>query len=257
MTTALAIKCKDGIVLASDSQGTQYNSIKSSIDKVFEINKNMGIVGAGENAWTTYFVENFKTYKKCEKCETERELTNYLYDYILEVHQDKNKPKSVLIKDSISTVDFNPEILWGTKLKDDEFYIHCIRFSNEFRLINENPIVDLIYESKVLGSGASYAILAIETIREDLASTGIKLSDLPIKINVGIAMHIISQANKSDLGSSGYIQIGIIDNTGFSKIHANNQPDYYYKAIKCLSELSGMDEIMIKESLPVSVITLL
>lgn len=76
MTTALAIKCKDGIILASDSQGTQHNSIKMSIDKIFKIDKYMGLVDAQKDEWTRYVVEHFK--KIPEKYETEKELTDCL-----------------------------------------------------------------------------------------------------------------------------------------------------------------------------------
>ncbi len=60
MTTGIAIKCSDGIVLASDSQGTQ-SPIKKHIRKIFNLNKNIGIVGAGHDEDITYLVNYFET----------------------------------------------------------------------------------------------------------------------------------------------------------------------------------------------------
>jgi 20S proteasome alpha/beta subunit len=256
MTTALAIKCNDGIILASDSQGTYQNTIKLCIYKVFEINKNIGLVGAGNDEHTRYFVDNYKKISK--NYETEIELTTFLRDYIDSLHKEINKPvTSIHDKVSNSPSSFKPELLIGTKLKDDEFYIHHIQFVDEIGLPNLKPIVEIKHEFEVIGSGSYWAIPAIGTISKDLASINKNLSDLPIEINVGIAMHAISQAKESDLGSGGDTQIRIIDNNGFSKINVNNQSDRYYKAIKCLSELLGKDESSIKESLPVSITTLL
>jgi 20S proteasome alpha/beta subunit len=255
MTTALAIKCKDGIVLASDSQGTYRNTIKICIDKVFGINKNMGLVGAGNDEDTKYFVDHYKKISKNH--ETEIELTTYLRDCIDKLHKEINKPVTSIHEVSNIYSGFKPELLIGTKLKDDGFYIHYIQFVEDIGLPNLKPIVKIKHEYEVIGSGSYWAIPAIETISKDLVSINKNLSDLPIETNVGIAMHAISQAKKFDLGSGGDIQIGVIDNTGFSKIHTNNQPDYYYKAIKCLSELLGIDETKITESLSVSITTLL
>jgi 20S proteasome alpha/beta subunit len=36
MTTALAIKCRDSIVLARDTQGTQNGVLKTIVEKVFK-----------------------------------------------------------------------------------------------------------------------------------------------------------------------------------------------------------------------------
>ena len=83
-----------------------------------------------------------------------------------------------------------------------------------------------------------------------------KISELPIEINVGIAMYAIGQSKKSDLYSGGDTQIGIIDINGFRKI-IDDQPTYYYKTITCLSELLKEDESEIKEFPPVSVTKLL
>ena len=49
MTTVIAIKCKDGIVIASDTQGTS-NTIKLKAKKIYGINKFIGLDGAGDSS---------------------------------------------------------------------------------------------------------------------------------------------------------------------------------------------------------------
>lgn len=48
MTTALAIKCKEGIILASDSQGSTIKN-KSSVKKTYKINDSPGFIGSGDH----------------------------------------------------------------------------------------------------------------------------------------------------------------------------------------------------------------
>ena len=70
-------------------------------------------------------------------------------------------------------------------------------------------------------------------------------------------MHIVSQVKKFDLYCGDDTQIGIVDNEGFRMTSVEEQPQYYYKMIKYLSELLTEKEDKIKESLPVSITKLL
>lgn len=56
MTTVIAIKCKDGIVIARDSQGTS-NTIKLKSKKIYGINKFIGLGGAGDSSQIKYVVK--------------------------------------------------------------------------------------------------------------------------------------------------------------------------------------------------------
>jgi 20S proteasome alpha/beta subunit len=87
MTTGIAIKCKDGIVLASDSQGTINDSMKKTIDKVFEIKIYMGLVGARKDHHVRELVRYFENIPVNYK--TEIELTNYLYKNVFELCEKK------------------------------------------------------------------------------------------------------------------------------------------------------------------------
>ena len=77
--------------------------------------------------------------------------------------------------------------------------------------------MQLIYEYDIMGSGSPVAIGSMEKIHDKLKTVDKRILELPIDVNIGIAIHVISQAKESDLFSGGNTQIGIIDNEGFKK----------------------------------------
>ncbi len=244
------------LYFTSDSQGTTSDT-KKSIDKIFQINKSVGLVGAHSDAWTNLVVNHLKNMP--EKYENEQKLTDYLHKHFCELHKEQNKPEPVVINmDLINSLNFRPEIFISTKLKDDEFYIHHIGFRSVYEtLIRDIPTIDQIYEYEAMGSGSPRAISSMEDVKNRLKKSNNKISELPIEINIGIAMHAISKAIESDLFSGGDIQIGIADKKGFRKISIDEQLAFYYKAIKDLETLFGEDETEIKKLLPVKIIKLL
>lgn len=59
MTTVISIKFKDGIILASDSQGTT-SKVKTTIKKVFNIDSHAGIGASGDSSRIELFVDELK-----------------------------------------------------------------------------------------------------------------------------------------------------------------------------------------------------
>lgn len=260
MSTAIAIKSKDGIVLASDSQGTIHDRKKITVEKVFKINKNIGLVGAGRDHQIGELVRHFQGIQ--EEYENEKKLTDCLNQYLFKLHEEKNNQEYAKI--DLSSLDdtlyFSPEVLMGIKLKDDMFYLYHGQFgilegSFKRRSISKIYVID---EYHTIGSGFVTARDFIEHVDNTyIKKLDKKISELPVEVNVGIAMYVICQAKKSDLYSGGDTQIGIVDNNEFRIISVDEQPKYYYKMITCLSELLKEKEDKIKESLPVSITKLL
>ncbi|MGD9535257.1 MAG: hypothetical protein AB7V56_15995 [Candidatus Nitrosocosmicus sp.] len=58
----MSIKSKDGIVLASDSQGTSLK-IKTTIKKIFQINNHIGLGASGDSSQIELFVDELKTLR--------------------------------------------------------------------------------------------------------------------------------------------------------------------------------------------------
>jgi hypothetical protein len=195
------------------------------------------------------------------KYETEKELTNYLYKNIFELCEKKFNPEDTRIDlDLEDDLYFAPEVLIGTKLKDGKFYIHHGKFNIQSGKLRNRSVSSnyLVYDYDVMGTGSGIAFKSLEQVNDiSIKKLNKKISELPVEINVGIAMYVISQSKEYDLYSGGDTQIGIIDNDEFRKISVDEQPQYYYKMITYLSELLKEDECKIKEFLPVSITKLL
>lgn len=59
----ISIKSKDGIILASDSQGIS-SKVKTTIKQVFKINNHVGMSASGDSSQNELFVDELKqTYK--------------------------------------------------------------------------------------------------------------------------------------------------------------------------------------------------
>lgn len=120
MTTALAIKCSDGIVLASDSQGST-DKIKISIKKIHEITKTMGLVGAGDYIQIIDLVNVLKEKKYTEPNNTLSDLDSCL----LQLHEQKNIPHMKTVNQIIEDrFPFTPEFLIGVIIENNFHLYH-------------------------------------------------------------------------------------------------------------------------------------
>jgi len=74
-TTTLAIKCKEGIVLAADKRATAGNFIANkNVDKIFEITKNMAITTAGSVSDIQFLLKLIKAELRLKRIRTGRTL---------------------------------------------------------------------------------------------------------------------------------------------------------------------------------------
>ena len=121
MTTVIAIKCKDGIVIASDSQGTS-NTIKLKAKKIYGINKFIGLGGAGDSSQIKYVVNQLGKDLKSQE-NKEFELEESLQDLIAKTFANLHKCKNVYHCSnsgyySESFLPFRPDILIIAKVKN-------------------------------------------------------------------------------------------------------------------------------------------
>ncbi|CAN5891204.1 hypothetical protein BH23THE1_BH23THE1_25220 [soil metagenome] len=94
MTTVLSIKSKDGIILASDSQGTA-SKIKFTIKKVFKINNHMGLGASGDSSQIELFVDELVQNFQNE-IESESEFKTQIYNFMVNLHRLYNFNHSFL-----------------------------------------------------------------------------------------------------------------------------------------------------------------
>ena len=82
MTTVVAIKSSNGIVLASDSQGSNDTTKDLEISKIFQINDTIAVGAAGDIGHIKVLVSELKQQLETRKFKTELELREVLDNII-------------------------------------------------------------------------------------------------------------------------------------------------------------------------------
>ena len=270
MTTVIAIKCKNGIVIASDSQGTS-NTIKLKSKKIYHINKFIGLGGAGDSSQIKYVVNQLgKDLKPQEykEYEVEESLQDLIAKTFANLHKNKNVDHcSNSGYYSESLLPFSPDILIIAKVKNENgetFYLYRGGFGEIGRYKVKTSDVFLVSNDfETIGSGANLAYLVLNQQTRMYSLTNKKLSDLPLSVCIGMALYVISEVKDVDSLSGKDTQIAVIDRDGFREISLNEQSNYYEtmvenlsNSIRDLSNNGKMKEI-VKMMLSVSQTTIL
>lgn len=225
MTTVIAIKCKDGIVIASDSQGTSGEE-KTTVTKVFQI-KDYSIGGGASG-----YDDSIRDFVRLIKIDNGWDSETKLRKEILEALYAFNNSFTFNIQDELNSItlksfDIRLHILMGVKLKEREYLLYRIGLKDL-----EKPQICLIendFES--VGSGGRLANLLL-TQQSRIHS----FSELDIDTTIEIALYIIDEVKNMDLLSGGNTQVVIIDNNGFKKIKVDQYPKFYNDMIDNLSD---------------------
>lgn len=244
MTTSLAIKCDQGIVLACDSLGVIKN-LTLSRDKIFKINDTVGLVGAGYEDTTIMLTEHLQKYLRNDKFHSEFEIRSILREAISNFHFINNVIQSTRLGYQNIQLLFNPHALIGVKLENGRFYIYVTIFGNYGEngvLIADNTPIKYY---NVLGSGGQIATYLLK--QEDRIHS---LKNL--EINVGIAAYIMREVKDIEHNTDKEIRIAIIDKSGYDEIKQDKQQEYYDKMIDHMyNKLCGqhIEENKLKENL--------
>ena len=257
MTTALAIKCTDGIVLASDSQGSTIQN-KSQVKKIFEIKDFLGLVGTGDRNQIMETKKEVENFLKRE--DNQNNLRDILSECLLKLHEERNIPYLETPNQIVENrFPFTTEILIGAKIEGD-FRIYHGGFGEivhyKARIPDLFEINEFYY---TIGSGGHYASLVLKQQNRLFESLGNNLFQLPIEVNIGIACYVIGEVKNFDLYTGGETQISIINKNGYELISMEKQGECYDKMINNLIDsmdknLSSQENIktVLKKILPVS-----
>jgi 20S proteasome alpha/beta subunit len=239
MTTALSIKSKDGIILASDSQGTA-SKIKLAVKKVFKINNFLGIATSGDTSQIELFVEelvqNFQN-----QFESESEFKTQMYSCMVNLHRIHNFNHSFLCAYTGARLFFTPlSLMAGIPRKGDSF-IYRMGFGTTGKNNEVSPYlykVNSDYAS--IGSGSSYARLVLSQQDRLFTAVNKKLSHYFIEHNVGIAAYVINEVKQLDLETGGKTQIALVNCDGFKELSCEEQTKCYHVMIDNL--LTSLNE---------------
>ncbi len=222
MTTVISIKSKDGIVLASDSQGTS-SKVKTTIKKVFKINSHAGMGASGDSSQIELFVDELGRNLQNE-IELESGFRTQMYGILANLHRIYNYNHSFLCGYSGARLFFTPVSLVAVKQKNEDSYLYRMGFGTTGKNNEVSPYLYKVnndYTSK--GSGSTYARLVL-TQQDRLYSTiNRKLSDLSTENNVGIAVYIINEVKQMDVETGGKTQVAIVDHDGYRELSYDEQ----------------------------------
>lgn len=222
MTTVISIKSKDGIIIASDSQGTS-SKIKTNIKKVYEINSHMGIGTSGDSSQIELFVDELEQNFRNE-IELELEFKNQMYDFLINLNRIHNYNHSLLCGYSGTRLFFSPISIVAVKPKNGKPYLYRMGFGAIGKNNEVSPYLYRVNKDYIsIGSGSSYARLLLSQQERLYSSINKKISDLSAENNVGIASYIINEVKQIDLETDGRTQIALVNHEGYREVSYQDQ----------------------------------
>src|ERR671910_403725 len=156
MTTVVCIKSNDGIVLASDSQGTS-SKIKTTTKKLFKINNHVGIGTSGDSSQIELLVDELKQNFQNE-IELESEFKTQMYSFMVNLHRLYNLNHSFLCGYSGVKLFFTPLSIAAAMPRNDDPCIYRMGFGTIGKNNEASPYLYRVNQDYVsIGSGSSYA----------------------------------------------------------------------------------------------------
>jgi 20S proteasome alpha/beta subunit len=215
MTTVVAIKSSDGIILASDSQGTNNTMKDLEISKIFRINDSIGVGAAGDIGHIGVLIDKLKEQLEPRKFKTELELRHTVDDIICQLFRKYDVERSERLGFSKTVFLFEPSAIVGAKLDNDTFALYRLRFP---------PWVDPIEEYDAIGSGDVYAKLLV---RQQRRAIPFGRSDT-LDYNAWVCMLAINEIKTIDVNTGGNIQIASLDKEhGFRQLSRDDARNLY------------------------------
>jgi 20S proteasome alpha/beta subunit len=225
LTTIAAIKCTDGIVMASDSQATVRDDKTKilGVTKIFNINNFMGVGGSGDADNVKLFVENL-IGEFPQMLPAEGELRDKIQNLTWRLHEKYNLDAREFLG---NVSPFEPNVVVGVKIADGSFGLY---------LVKKNGIVYPKNEHVVIGSGGDLARLVIKQLNRSMAIVGGSLYKLPVIDAVKISCYIINEVKESDSQSGGQTKVVVIDNYGVRELSADEVKKNYDEFVSLLAE---------------------
>jgi 20S proteasome alpha/beta subunit len=228
MTTIIAVKCNEGIIIASDSQSTAGNTKNLMTSKIFQVNKFAGVGCAGFIGHINNLVNKMKE-KSNDELMTDLDTKKNINDGLLELHKQYNieHPK----KAGYNTVIHNLKSsgIFGIKLKDNTFGLDLLLPSGkEFAIPYLLPIND--YTS--VGSGSVYAHLLLKTQFRVMTTVAQQpISSIPLKFLLWVVTYVINEIKETYTYSGGHTDISIINKDGYLNISKDTILKHYDEGI--------------------------
>jgi proteasome beta subunit len=192
-TTTLAIKCKDGIILAADKRATAGNFIADKkVEKILEITSNMAITTAGSVSDIQMINKLIKAELRLKKVRTNRDVTTKEAANLL----------AGIVYQNIRAFSAIPGISQFIFAGVDNTGFHLYDIYPDGSLTESTDFVST-------GSGSVMAYGVLETQYKP---------DISIEEATKLAIRSVNAALQRDSASGNGIDVAVIDKKGYRKL---------------------------------------
>ena len=221
LTTVLGIKCKDALVMASDSQSTSKSGKTKSLDatKIIQINKFIGITGSGDSYHIRIIADEIKE-RLGERKFSQRELENSLNTIIKELHKQHNTLRSEELGYKEIKMMIRPQCLIGAAHTDNTLGLYLIR---------DDAWVEPVDDYQIIGSGNYIGNFIMSQQIRGFESQNMKLSSADINYGVFLACYIINEIKNFDTKTGGSVNVVVIHSGGFIESFREGGVNFLYE----------------------------
>lgn len=231
LTTALGIKCDDGIVMASDSQSTSKTGRTKSLDstKILQINKFIGMTGSGDAYHIKTVAEEAKK-RFWEKKFSQMDLEKSLNKMIKDLHKEHNTIRSEELGYKEVKRMFHPQCLIGAAHSDTTLGLYLIR---------DDAWVEPVDDYHIIGSGNHFGNFIMSQQIRFFESDNKKLSSAGVNYGIFIACYIINEIKNFDMQTGGSVNVAVIHKGQFLELSEKQVSKFYLDAVEAISKGMG------------------
>lgn len=226
MTTVIAIRSKNGIIMASDSQSTLLYTKNLGVDKIFKINNSLCIGAAGKESHIKVLVEKLKQELKDKEFDSEPNLRKQLDNILIDLYKTYNVERSVKLGYKETKLHFNPQALIAAKLQNNGFCLYFAYFNETTSWIT---LIDNDYMS--IGSGSTIANFVLMQQSRPFVQNNMKLYDVGLEQKIWIAAIVINEVKNIDVHSGGSTKVVLMYNKGYRELK-NEEQQQLFQSIK-------------------------
>jgi len=226
MTTVVGIKSSNGIIISSDSQGTNDFMKSLEISKIFQINKSIGVGLAGDIGHISVFVDELKKTIGDEHYDNELDLRQKLDNVVCNLLQRFNVQRSQRLGFEQTMSLFDVSAVLGAKWGDNKFALYRLR-------LTPKPWVYPVENYAGIGTGEDYAELLM---RQQSRAIPAGLEFNPINYNIWISMVTVNEIKAFEPNTGGTTHVAIIDENGFRIMDKTTVIELYNQYRRAIAE---------------------
>jgi len=222
MTVVVGINCKDGIVIACDSQVEFHRGApvkRMNANKIYKLDGDIAIAGAGMVVFIEKAVNNLKhIIEKKEEATNEKlsleDIVDIAEGVMLDLHKVYDIDREMYLRSDIKSKegqDFvNMHLMMGGVDRGSD--------KNHLYSLYKDGIAEPVSDYATAGSGAPYAEYLLSRYY---------FPDINVNIGKKLGIYIIKETEKIDPNVGGSVNIAGMDKTGYHEMDEKEVVDIY------------------------------